>query len=319
MHRLFRERLDDATGTSEYVVALNVDVRGFSEFNRAVGDADTAQYIRKLYMRLVDDYFSTASFFKPTGDGLLVTLPYTEATLESTARFAVETSLRIVEDFGTLLAGDPMITFDIPQNVGIGVARGSTMCLRSGETVLDYSGRVLNMASRLMGIARPAGVVIEESFRLDLLEEDVATRFKREDGIFLPGVAEVEPVSVYVTSDLTEVPPAARHPIREYEWGEFVDQSTMVQLEQRPAFWWYRNLGPISDERQISVKTYYPLATASGRRGKGSGWLNVAHDFIVDAGEPGVRVNTKKMAEELRGRNVKENWPLRIVVRYPTY
>ena len=81
MHREFRELLEKATGFSEFVVAINVDIRGFSPFSKTVESPEVAMFIKRVYMKLIDEYFSNASFFKPTGDGLLVILPYTEENL----------------------------------------------------------------------------------------------------------------------------------------------------------------------------------------------------------------------------------------------
>lgn len=79
MHREFKELLKDATGMSEYVIAVNLDIRGFSSFSKKVESPDVALFIKKVYSKLLDGYFPNASFFKPTGDGLLLTIPYNES------------------------------------------------------------------------------------------------------------------------------------------------------------------------------------------------------------------------------------------------
>jgi hypothetical protein len=137
MHRTFRKLLDQATGSSEYVVVTNVDIRGFSAFSTTVDSADTGLYIKKVYARIIDDYFERASFFKPTGDGLLLTVPYEEKTLGDTVQWTLETCFELLDDFPTLVAGDAMVNFGVPDRIGIGVSRGSASCLRSGETILD--------------------------------------------------------------------------------------------------------------------------------------------------------------------------------------
>ena len=65
----------------------------------------------------------------------------------------------LVEAFGQITANDFMINFPVPQRLGVGVARGTATRLASGGQVLDYTGRCLNLAARLMDKARPYGVV----------------------------------------------------------------------------------------------------------------------------------------------------------------
>ncbi|MCJ7692880.1 MAG: hypothetical protein MUO22_05640 [Sedimentisphaerales bacterium] len=75
MHRNLRKLLENAEGVSEFIIAINVDIRGFSEFSLQVESPDAAMYVKRVYIRLVDDYLTGASFFKPTGDGLLLPGP----------------------------------------------------------------------------------------------------------------------------------------------------------------------------------------------------------------------------------------------------
>jgi class 3 adenylate cyclase len=73
MYRLFKRSLKRAGGRSEYVFSLFADIRGFTEFSKAHEAPDIAMYIKRVYLNLIDDYFPFASFYKPTGDGLLLT------------------------------------------------------------------------------------------------------------------------------------------------------------------------------------------------------------------------------------------------------
>ena len=56
----------------------------------------------------------------------------------------------------------------------IGISRGTVCRLVSKGKTLDYSGRVVNLASRLMDDARPSGVVFDASVGIDLLSEEQA-------------------------------------------------------------------------------------------------------------------------------------------------
>jgi hypothetical protein len=78
MHRTLKRLLADAAGESQWVVAINLDIRGFSS-RMSANPSETALYLKKVYARILDSYFTNLSFFKPTGDGLLVVIPFEEA------------------------------------------------------------------------------------------------------------------------------------------------------------------------------------------------------------------------------------------------
>jgi class 3 adenylate cyclase len=163
MHREFRELLNEAKGESQYVIAVNADIRGFSAFSKTVESPDTAIFIKRVYITLIDKYFPNAFFFKPTGDGLLLTIPYEDKSLKEVIRATVDTCLKVVEQFPKFCEDDPMINFETPQKIGIGISRGTVCRLVSKDKTLDYSGRVVNLASRLMDMARPGGIVFDAS------------------------------------------------------------------------------------------------------------------------------------------------------------
>ncbi len=123
MHREFRKLLEKATGASRTVLVVNADVRDFSVFSTKVESSDIALYIKRLYIKLIDEYFSNAAFYKPTGDGLLIVIPYDEETLQKTIAQTLRSCFRLLDKFGTLCTKDPMINFPVPQNIGIGLSR----------------------------------------------------------------------------------------------------------------------------------------------------------------------------------------------------
>jgi len=86
MHRIIRKLLDDAAGISEFIIAVNLDIRGFSTFSQRVESPDAAMFIKRVYIKLIDEYFADLSFFKPTGDGLLLIIPYNERNLQEVVR-----------------------------------------------------------------------------------------------------------------------------------------------------------------------------------------------------------------------------------------
>src|SRR5450756_3001508 len=73
MHNELRQLLRTASGESEFVLAVNVDFRGFSSF--FADSSQAAAFLSYVYTKILDEYFPEHSFFKPTGDGLLLVRP----------------------------------------------------------------------------------------------------------------------------------------------------------------------------------------------------------------------------------------------------
>lgn len=209
MHREFQELLRDATGESQLIIAVNVDVRSYSAFSLRVESVEAALFVKKMYEQVLDEYFDFAPFVKSTGDGLLIVIPFEERTLAEQTNAVVDASLRLVDDFPTLLAGDPLVNFQVPDRLGIGLARGAACRLCTPERTLDYSGKVLNLATRLMDLARPAGVVFDRSFGIELLPAESAARFSPEEA-YVRGVAEEKPIPIYFTHELTQIPAGSK-------------------------------------------------------------------------------------------------------------
>jgi class 3 adenylate cyclase len=200
MHRLFKKLLADAEGTSQSVFAVFVDVRGFSAFSQKVESPDTAEYIKLIFRRIIGEFFPQAKYFKPTGDGLLLVIPFTSKTLQKESRVVVDGALNLHTQFPTLCADNPIINFSVPDKVGIGIARGTACKMHVKNTILDYSGRLLNLAARLMDVARPSGVVIDGDFKIELLEEEVRSKFT-EATVYLRGISEETPKKIYYLKD----------------------------------------------------------------------------------------------------------------------
>ena len=72
MHRDLKKLLHAAHGESEFVVALFLDVHGFSSFTRMAESSEAAVFLRSVYITILDTYFPNADFFKLTGDGMLI-------------------------------------------------------------------------------------------------------------------------------------------------------------------------------------------------------------------------------------------------------
>ena len=217
MHKEFLKLLEKATGRSEHVITVNFDIRGFTPFCETEDSLNVATYITRVYLKILNDYFKNASFYKPTGDGLIIIVPYDRENLRDIANSTTSTCLNLLENFGSLCNEDPMVNFPTPQKIGIGLTRGSVCCITSEDKILDYSGRKLNLASRLMDLARPSGIVLDDSFGLDLLKDETKELFA-EDNVYVRGVAEENPIKIYYTRQYTLIPDSYKEPLKEPVW-----------------------------------------------------------------------------------------------------
>lgn len=202
MYKDLRHLLENAEGISQFIIGVNIDVRDFTPFCQNVDSADVALFIKKMYIKIIDNYFSELEFYKPTGDGLLLVMPYNEETLKRVSNDILKKCLDILYNFDNFFNDEPMIYFDVPKKIGIGISMGSACCLKSDEKVIDYSGRVLNIASRLMDIARPSGIVIDKKFNMDIIEDDIKKLFS-EEVVYLKGIARARKEEIFKDSEFT--------------------------------------------------------------------------------------------------------------------
>lgn len=324
MHRQFLDLLPQVTGQAKPSIAVNLDVRGFSQFAMTVDSVDAAVYIRKVYERVLTEYFPSADFFKPTGDGLLLVFELDERDekdLAAKANLVVSTALRLLDDFPSLLDGDPWIYFPVPQALGIGIARGAASRLASKDKTLDYSGNALNVASRLMDLARPSGVVVGSSFPFQLLESDLQERFTTDSKVYVRSIAEKLATTIHYTHDRTMIASANRKPLDGLTWNEQPLDITLKDLRQSSSFFVYLETEPI-DPSQVRVVLTHPALTPSGGRAKS---LITEVDpepgevqYEDNAGRPRLLLDYAAWAERLQTKGVKRSWPIKIAIRYPS-
>ncbi len=202
------DKFKNANGRSEFVIAIVCDIRGFSSFSKNHEAPDIAMFSKRFYVKLLEEYFVDTDFAKPTGDGLLLLFKYSEANLHEVAGSVLNSCLRVVRDFPTMMENDAMINYAVPGAVGFGIARGTAFCLYSDGEAVDYSGQTLNLASRLNEFARPQGVVIDGSFMTSVIPEAMREAFY-SDMVYVRGIAEELPREVFCSSDVL-IPPEAK-------------------------------------------------------------------------------------------------------------
>ena len=216
---VLRERLENATGQPEEVIAVNLDVRGFSSFCERNESINVVRYIREAYKNLMDEYFPQALFAKPTGDGLLIASPYEQRSLAEAANHALKTCQRLHQAFPSLV-DDSILNIKKPKKIGIGLSRGVAFRIVANGETLDYSGRVLNRASRLMSLARPSGIVFDCEYLAGLaLPTDLDKTFSKSK-VWLWGMAERDPIEIYYSRAYgTRIPHTYRKRLDVRKWA----------------------------------------------------------------------------------------------------
>ena len=186
LHEQLRGLLPSAHAESCQVVAMFLDIRGFSSFAAKGESFDSALYLRSVYTAILTSYFPDVDFFKPTGDGLFLVheLPSEAPKVPAVVSSVLARCVSLVDAFGLITAEDYMVNFPVPQLLGVGVARGSVTRLVSGTRVLDYTGRCLNLAARLMDKARPFGVVFSDIHAPQLMDPRSLPSFRTTVYVF---------------------------------------------------------------------------------------------------------------------------------------
>jgi class 3 adenylate cyclase len=310
-----RELLAEAQGKSEFVIVVVADVRGFSEFSKLHESTDIAMFIKRFYMRMMDDYFSGASFFKTKGDGMLMTFPYSEKNLAEVANYVIDQCFKCLEEFPSICAGDPMINFKTPGNIGFGIARGTACCLFSGEEIIDYSGHLLNLASRLMDLARPSGIVIDGDFLIEIIPESYRDSFP-EKQIYIRGISEERSHTVYCLEDYVNISEEYLVPLKGEQWQTIHREFKMDEL---------RTLGGLRIELPSSIKPGSELKVTMihpkmKNRRPVAGYRTIRpfkdYEYSADTAEPKVVLNLNEAYKYLRGIGVQKNKLIRFKVQF---
>lgn len=315
MHKIFRKALDTASGEQRSIIAVSIDIRNFSPFSLKQDSFDIAMFLKRVYVNIIDSYFNFASFYKSTGDGLLLTIPFSANNIEEVAQKTIVNCIACHREFRNICSGDPMIHFSIPDKIGIGVAKGSACCLTSGKKIIDYSGRLLNLTSRLTDLAKPSGIVIDQSLGIDLLDKNTRNNFKEQD-VYLDGIAQDTPITVYFTKKFTEIPERNRRPIEEKRWRHKKDVRLLRDIIKFSLFRLHLESKPTS-AKDIEVTITHPKMIR-GKREKGyeAYFKFTDFEYKLEAGEPFVVFDFQKLRERLEKNQVRKNMNVHIDIAY---
>lgn len=312
MHRQFRELLEDARGKSEFIVAINLDIRSFSPFSKQEESTNVAMFIKCVYKKLIDEYFKNASFYKATGDGLLVTIPYSEKTLKTVVIQSTIICIKVMFDFSSFCEKDSMINFNVPEYIGIGLCRGPACRLSSGEITLDYSGSLINKASRLMDFARPSGIVLDGGFGFELLPEGIQEYFEKEE-VYVRGIAERTPIGIYYTKDYTKISSESKKPLVGPHWMEVKSKFSLKQIEDLSPQFIVQLPSKPSNQYEIIVKVNHPCVKDES--------FPTTHNFAGKyeevGGSPQLILDFEAISKRLSSEGLKQTSEAELIIIYP--
>jgi class 3 adenylate cyclase len=263
MAQTFAEALIDAQGRSEFVIVVVADIRGFSAFSTTNESPNIAMFIKRFYLQLINKYFKGANFVKPTGDGLLMTFPYSEQSLLKVSERVIGSCIACLNDFPTICDNDPMINFKVPQAIGFGIARGTACCLYSGEQILDYSGHLLNLAARLNDLARPSGIVIDGDYLTSVIPESQRKMFEMQE-VYLRSLAEETPKAVMSLAEYVQIPEHALTPLAGENWITIVKTFTRSKLAKIAPFWRQRLPSRAKAANKVRIRLRMPRKGLKG-------------------------------------------------------
>jgi class 3 adenylate cyclase len=317
--RILRERLENATGQLEHVIAVNLDIRGFSSFCER-NESAVVSYIREACKNLIDGYFPKAPFIKMTGDGLLIVSPCEKGKLDEDANYALNACQKVHQSFPSLVH-DPMVNIKKPQKIGIGLSRGNAFRIVANGGTLDYSGKVLNLASRLMNLARPSGIVFDCEFLNGITApSDLGKTFSKSK-VWLLGIAERDPIDIYYSKAYGTTIPAIyrkrldlRKWITEKESWPFESIESNAKSNIRIAF----ILGKEPrDGDEIIVKVEYPPDLASKWSSHMARLPSKMFQYSFEGGEPKVEIDTPLLVNILRRLGFESKHRCALMFIYP--
>lgn len=319
MHKQLKKLLEQVEGKSESIISIFCDIWGFTPFCYKIESYQVGLYLQKLYLKILNEYFPDATFFKTTGDGLLVVISvdkFDEEQCKKKITDVIETCLILLEDFNTFFKKDVLINFETPINIGFGLARGSACCLRAEDKIIDYSGRVLNLSQRLLDFARPKGIVTDTSFGLQFLPEDLKKLFS-QDRVFIKGIAEEEPFEIHYTNEYTKISKRDKNPIKDIEWEVKKIRKKIKIIKKLDAARVTLPSKPL-DVKQIQVRMDCPFIVNSGKIDTSVTRTTAVSDFYFEyvSGEPSVWINLKKINPLLKKWNLTDEMDVEFVISF---
>jgi len=316
------DSLQDSKGRSEYIIAINIDIRGFTPFSLSVESIDLGQYIKSIYLEICNNYFPDAVYSKPMGDGLFVIYNYEESSVKDTVNTIIEKCIELEKKFSTLIKNNPMVAFETPSYIGIGVTRGPACCIYNGEYIIDYSGKILNHAARLMEKARPSGVICDYISFYNILNESLSVKFEENEAC-LRGVSEKEPIKILVQKNKSVITEADKRPLNKINWEIIKKSYTVEHIKRITGQWWRLALDkrPLN-KSDITVEITYPKYNQGGKVPKLENYLeyDITSQYMkyqVRGPTQSLTIDWSQMKARIEKYDISDDEEIRLDIMYP--
>jgi hypothetical protein len=167
-----------------------------------------------------------------------------------------------------------------------------------------------------MDVARPARVVLDKSFGIELLDEETR-KVLSQDEIYVRSGAESISRTIF-HSEHIKIAAASRRPLDEVEWHTQKLLHTRKQIDDIRTNEYRVRLDHVPlDEQQISVKAVHPDVLPSGRRHKSlHTYRDVPFQYRVEAGIPEVWLEATTLSKLLISKKVGPSWDVGIEITY---
>jgi hypothetical protein len=186
-----------------------------------------------------------------------------------------------------------MINFPVPQSIGFGIARGTACCLFSGEEILDYSGDLLNLASRLNDLARPSGIVLDGNYLRSVIPATQRDLFRKQS-VYLRSIAEEKPVNILYLDKYVQVSELSLSPLSGENWQTIVQTFTKAQFLKLRV--WEVDLPSLAKSKEkIRVTVTVPK---KGLKGMVTIIDVVDFRYVEDRSDPVVEVTLEKAQKD---------------------
>ncbi len=183
-----------------HAIIIFVDIRGFTKWST---HTEVSRYLGKFireFNKILKGTFANA-FVKPLGDGAmiieLIPIPESVGDVMDLCKNVLEKIRTTSEKFAQMCESFTIsLGHTTALNLGWGVTRGLVNVI---DDPLDYVGMNVNLASRLCGLARPCGIVIDrEDFSLMPPMDDYYTFVQAEQKV--KGIDEA--ILLWITNDV---------------------------------------------------------------------------------------------------------------------
>jgi hypothetical protein len=169
-----------------------------------------------------------------------------------------------------------------------------------------------------MDLARPSGVVFDETLDAGALKPKLRQQFDEAD-VYLKGVADDVPLRVHYTAPPTSIPERFRKPIRPDKIERQSETMTLKAGRARGTGYWLQPLeAEPTDRDKIRLRVSFPRYRNNKRVGAQYGivwWDDFAYQH--DGVRPELRINWGALIQRLRSEGVPLSANFTVEVRYP--